>query len=59
MINDAQAHSSQTVAGDSDRCAPYLAETLDSSDETDEYNDPGEEQTQRQLPVQTSRLLDA
>ena len=59
MINDAQAHSSRAVAAASDRCAAYLAETLDSSDETDEYNDPGEEQTQRQLPVQTSRLLDA
>ena len=59
MINDAQAHSSRTVAGASDRCATYLAETLDSSDETDEYNDPGEKQAQRQLPVQTSRLLNA
>ena len=59
MINDAQAHSSRTVTAASDRTAPYLAETLDSSDETDEHYDPGEKQTQRQLPVQTSRLLDA
>ena len=59
MINDAQAHSSRTVTAASDRTAPYLAETLDSSDETDEYNDPGEKQAQRQLPVQASRLFDA